>query len=113
MRIFEISKMWPAEEKYSLTDQMRRSSRSVCGNIAESWRRRRYPAHFVSKLCDSDAEAAETEVWLNFALQCNYLKKIEYNELHDNYDHICRMLTKMITNPHLWCRRATEQRSTK
>lgn len=67
MRIYELSKKWPTEEKYSLTDQIRRSSRSVCGNIAEAWRKRRYPAHFVSKLSDADTEAAETEVWLDFA----------------------------------------------
>ena len=73
IHIFEISRKWPAEEKYSLTDQIRRSSRSVCANIAEAWRKRRYPAHFVSKLSDSDSEAAETEVWLDFALRLVYL----------------------------------------
>ncbi|MCH8953989.1 four helix bundle protein [candidate division KSB1 bacterium] len=106
IHIFEISRKWPAEEKYSLTDQIRRSSRSVCANIAEAWRKRRYPAHFVSKLSDSDSEAAETEVWLDFALRLVYLSKYDPTELRDHYDHICRMLTNMIANPQLWCRRA-------
>ncbi len=74
MRIFELSKGFPPEERYSLTDQMRRSSRSVCANIAEAWRKRRYPAHWVSKLSDSEAEAAETQTWLEFAVECGYLK---------------------------------------
>ena len=73
MQIFELSKSCPGSEKYSLTDQIRRSSRSVCGNIAEAWRKRRYTAHFVSKLSDSDTEAAETEIWLDFALRFDYL----------------------------------------
>ncbi len=106
IHIFEISRKWPAEEKYSLTDQIRRSSRSVCANIAEAWRKRRYPAHFVSKLSDSDSEAAETEVWLDFALRLVYLSKYDPTELLDHYDHICRMFTNMIANPQLWCRRA-------
>jgi len=104
MRIFELSKKWPREERYSLTDQIRRSSRSVCENIAESWRKRRYPAHFVSKLSDSDAEAAETEVWLDFAFQCEYLAKNDHAKLRKDYDHIGGMLTKMINNPMPWCR---------
>lgn len=70
MQIYDSSKKWPQDEKYSLIDQIRRSSRSVCSNIAEAWRKRKYPAHFVSKLSDSDAEAAETQVWLQFALHC-------------------------------------------
>ncbi|MFQ6113878.1 MAG: four helix bundle protein [bacterium] len=106
MNIYELSKKWPSEEKYSLTDQIRRSSRSVCGNIAEAWRKRRYPAHFVSKLSDADTEAAETEVWLDFALRCGYLGKTDHTELRDDYDHICRMLTKMMANPESWCIRA-------
>lgn len=103
MRIYELSRKWPTEEKYSLTDQIRRSSRSVCGNIAEAWRKRRYPAHFVSKLSDADTEAAETEVWLNFALHCRYLGEKDHMDLADSYDHICRMLTKMMANPTSWC----------
>jgi four helix bundle protein len=102
MQIYELSKKWPVEERYSLTDQIRRASRSVCSNIAESWRKRRYPAHFVSKLSDADTEAAETEVWLNFALSCKYIENSIYQPLQDNYDHICRMLTKMMSNPDKW-----------
>lgn len=105
MRIFELSRNWPKEDKYSLTDQIRRSSRSVCGNIAEAWRKRRYPAHFVSKLSDSDAEAAETEVWLSFAFQCHYIQEKEFKELTDNCDHVCRMLTRMMAQPDSWCKK--------
>ncbi len=103
MLIFHLSKKWPIDERYSLTDQNRRSSRSVCGNIAEAWRKRRYLAHFISKLSDSDAEAAETIVWLEFACECGYLNKTEYEELLDKYDHICRMLTKMMKRANKWC----------
>ncbi|NIR50181.1 four helix bundle protein [candidate division KSB1 bacterium] len=111
MRIYELSKTWPQEEKHSLTDQIRRSSRSVCGNIAEAWRKRRYLAHFVSKLSDSDTEAAETEVWLNFAYNCRYLDKTDHENLSDNYDHICLMLTNMMADPDKWCKRfKTKQR---
>ena len=104
MRIFELSRKWPQEERYSLTDQIRRSSRSVCENIAESWRKRRYPAHFVSKLSDSDAESAETEVWLDFAFHCGYIEQNDHSELRDDYDHICRMLTNMMSDPESWCK---------
>ena len=103
MKIFELTKKWPSEEKYSATDQIRRSSRSVCANIAESWRKRRYPAHFVSKLSDSDTEAAETEVWLDFGHECGYLRKEDHESLKDNYDHIERMLTKMMNSSGKWC----------
>jgi four helix bundle protein len=106
MQIYELSKRWPVEEKYSLTDQIRRASRSVCSNIAEAWRKRRYPAHFISKLSDADTEAAETEVWLSFALRCRYIEEREYQPLHNNYDHICRMLTKMVNSPDQWCLKA-------
>jgi four helix bundle protein len=88
MEVFELSRMFPPEEKYSLTDQMRRSSRSVCANIAEAWRERRYEAAFVSKLSDADGEAAETEVHLDFALRCGYLQKDAHARLKDKYDHI-------------------------
>ncbi len=73
MQIFELSKRFPVEERYSLTDQVRRSSRSVCANLAEAWRKRRYEAAFVAKLNDSEAEAAETQTWIEFAVKCNYL----------------------------------------
>jgi len=102
MQIYHRSQKWPIEEKYSLTDQIRRSSRSVCSNIAEAWRKRRYPAHFISKLSDADSESAETEVWLKFAKGCGYIEKLEFEELNDKYNHICRMLTIMMTNSNDW-----------
>jgi len=86
MDIFDISKSFPKEETYSLTDQIRRSSRSVAANLAESFRKRRYPKHFVSKLSNCEAEAAETQVWLDFALACGYLSEKNHNELHKKYD---------------------------
>ena len=102
MRIFELSKQFPAEERYSLTDQIRRSSRSVCTNIAEAWRKRRYPNAFVSKLSDSDAEAAETQVWLEFACKCGYLNRTIVEELDNTYDHIMGKLVNMLTRPEQW-----------
>jgi four helix bundle protein len=102
MRIFELSKQFPLEERYSLTDQMRRSSRSVCTNIAEAWRKRRYPNAFVNKLSDSDAEAAETQVWVEFALKCGYLNQTVVKELDINYDHIMGKLVVMLTRPEQW-----------
>lgn len=110
MEIFRLSRSWPAEEKYSLTDQIRRSSRSVCANIGEAWRKRRYEAAFVSKLSDSDAEAAETEVHLDFALQCGYLPADKHAALRDRYDHICRQLTNMMNDAASWCGRDGELR---
>jgi four helix bundle protein len=103
MEVFEASRSWPSEEKYSLTDQIRRSSRSVCTNIAEAWRKRRYEAAFVSKLSDSDGEAAETEVHLDFALRSGYLSTEKHAVLLDRYDHICRQLTKMMDDAPSWC----------
>ncbi len=88
MQIFQISKAFPAEEKYSLTDQMRRCSRSVCANIGEAWRKRRYPNAFVSKLSDAEAEAAETQVWLELATRCGYLDPTVSAELEQTYEHI-------------------------
>ncbi len=102
MEIFGLSKAWPAEEKYSLTDQIRRSSRSVCANIAEAWRKRRYPASFVSKLSDSDAEAAETLVWLQFAERCGYISTEASTRLSEVYDHICAQLTIMMQRSDQW-----------
>jgi len=102
MQIFEISKSFPPEEKYSLTDQIRRSSRSVSSNIAEAWRKRRYEKSFVAKLSDSEGEAAETQVWLDFSLACKYINDDLYNELNAKYDHILAMLVKMIFNPQQW-----------
>ena len=102
MRIFELTKRFPKEEVYSLTDQIRRSSRSVCANVAEAWRRRRYEGAFVSKLNDSEAEAAETQVWLEFAVKCGYLEAEAGRELYTTYDHILGKLVNMILHPEHW-----------
>ena len=102
MRVFEVSKGFPREETYSLTDQIRRSSRSVCANIAEAWRKRRYPAAFVSKLSDAEAEAAETQVWLEFTVKCNYLEAEAARILYTTYDHIIGKLVVMIQHPEHW-----------
>ena len=110
MEIFQLSKRFPSEEKFSLTDQIRRSSRSVCANIAEAWRKRRYEAAFVSKLSDSDGEAAETEVHLQFALSCGYLSAQKHAELLDHYDHICSQLSKMMNDAASWCGTGCELR---
>jgi four helix bundle protein len=102
MEIFEITKTFPAEEKYSMVDQMRRSSRSVCSNIAEAWRKRRYPAHFVSKLSDSEGEAEETRVWLQFSVRCRYISETKFNDLDSRYDLVIGQLVKMISEPEKW-----------
>ena len=102
MDIFEISKNFPKEETYSLTDQIRRSSRSVSSNIGEAFRKRRYPKAFISKLSDSEGEAAETQVWLDFSLRCKYIDNERYNELFDKYDHILAMIVNMINQPEKW-----------
>lgn len=102
MRIFKCSKKFPVEERYSLTDQIRRSSRSVCANLAEAWRKRRYQAAFVAKLNDSEAEAAETQIWIKFAVKCNYLD-VEYGrEMYATYNQILGGLVKMINNSSIW-----------
>ena len=103
MEIFEITKRFPSEERYSLTDQIRRASRSVAANIAEGWRKRTYPAAFVSKLSDSATEATETLVWLDFALRCGYLPQEDHARLTDRYDHINAQLFKMTERPEEWC----------
>lgn len=99
MEIFEISKNFPAEEKYSLTDQIRRSSRSVCSNLAEGYRKRQYPAHFISKVSDADMENSETQVWLDFTYECGYLSKENHDNFNNNCKEIGRLLNHMITNP--------------
>src|SRR6476660_5208521 len=88
MEIFTVSKSFPKEETYSLTDQIRRSSRSVCANLAEAWRKRRYEAAFVAKLSDSESEAAETQVWLQFAVECGYLERDRAATLYSVYDEV-------------------------
>jgi four helix bundle protein len=95
MEIFEISKKFPREERFSLTDQIRRSSRSVCSNLAEGWRKRKYKAVFVNKLTDSGQEAAETQTWLEFALACNYISKEVFEKLDKTYEHVFAMLYVM------------------
>ena len=110
MEIFELSKKFPAEEKYSLTDQIRRSSRSVCANLAEAWRKRRYKAAFIAKLSDSEAalkdtashKAAEVQVWLKFAVECNYLEIERARDLYKNYNRIIGGLVSMINNSDKW-----------
>ena len=103
MKIFELSKKWPTEERYSLTDQIRRSSRAVCGNIAEAWRKRRYLNHFVSKLTDADSEGAETQNWLAFAHACGYLVSDQYEELWGIYEKISGGLVTMMSDAETWC----------
>ncbi len=102
IEIFELSKTFPKEEKYSLTDQIRRSSRSVCANIAEAFRKRRYGKAFVAKLSDSEGEASETQVWLDFALEHKYIKPEIYKELFKKYDHVLAQLVIMINSPEKW-----------
>ena len=102
MEIFNVTKGFPKEEKYSLIDQIRRSSRSVSGNLAEAFRKRKYPKAFVAKLSDSEGEAAETQVWLDYALDCGYLEKELYSKLFDKYDHIIAMIVNMSNNPDKW-----------
>ncbi len=99
MKIYEISKSFPKEEKYSLTDQIRRSSRSVCANIAEAYRKRKYPKHFISKLTDSDGENSETRVWLEFALACEYINQVTFDELELENKEIGKLINYMILNP--------------
>jgi four helix bundle protein len=102
MTFFEVSKSFPKEERYSLVDQGRRSSRSVCANIAEAWRKRRYEAAFVSKLSDAEGEAAETQTWIQFAVECGYLDREAARTLYTDYDDIIGMLISMITKPKAW-----------
>ena len=102
MRIFEITKTFPSEERYSMTDQMRRASRSVCSNIGEAWRRRRYKAAFIAKLNDSETEATETQVWLELALLSGYISEDTYNEMFTEYESITAQLVVMINQPEKW-----------
>lgn len=102
MRIFELTKAFPIEEKYSMVDQMRRSSRSVCANLAETWRKRRYKAAFVAKLSDAESESCETQVWIEFAHRCGYLDQASAEELDQCYDKIIGQLVTMIGDPNKW-----------
>ncbi|MBI4537293.1 MAG: four helix bundle protein [candidate division NC10 bacterium] len=102
MQIFLLSKGFPREELYSLTDQIRRASRSVCTNVAEAWRKRRYAASFVSNLSDAETEAAETQVWCSFAVRCGYLSSEIGEELKRKYDQVIGKLIVMMTHPEDW-----------
>jgi len=102
MEIFRLSKSFPKEEQYALTDQIRRASRSVCANLAEAWRRRRYEQAFINCLSIAEGEAAETQVWLQFAVGCNYLKPQDTKELHTIYAGVLATLVGMINHPETW-----------
>lgn len=102
MTIFRLSKTFPKEETYSLTDQIRRSSRSVCANLAEAWRKRGYEAAFISKLSDAETEAAETQVWLEFAVKCGYMDPDAARPLYQAYDESLRTVVGMINHPETW-----------
>ncbi len=102
MRVFELTKRFPADEKYALTDQFRQATRSVAGNISEAWRKRRYPAAFVSKLNDAEGEAAESQTWTELARRCSYLSESEAVELDNAYEQILAELVRMIEHPNDW-----------
>lgn len=102
MEIFELTKSFPQEEKYSLIDQIRRSSRSVCANIAEAFHKRKYPKYFISKLSDAEAEAAETQTWLDFSKSCKYLVEKQISELDHKYDKIIGKLVNMSRTADKW-----------
>jgi four helix bundle protein len=102
MEIFRLTKRFPSEEKYSLTDQVRRSSRSVSAQLAEAWRKRKYEAAFLAKLNDAEAEAAETQVWIEYAVKCEYLDRIVAEGLHKQCDHIIGKLVNMANHPEPW-----------
>ena len=102
MEIFELSKSFPMEERFALTDQIRRASRSVCANTAEGWRKRKYPAAFVAKLCDAESEAAETQTWLDFARDCRYISHEVHEGLFERYDQIIGKLVNMGLYPKKW-----------
>ncbi len=108
MEIFQLSKSWPSEEKYSLTDQIRRASRSVCTNLREAWAKRRYEAHFISKLTDSDGENSETDTWLDFALDCGYLGTSDHLHLSTECRQIGSMLGSMLNKPEKFLLRKTD-----
>lgn len=103
MDVFSLTKDFPMEERFDLTSQIRRSSRSVVSNITEAWRRRKYPKNFVSKLTDSEAEADETKLWLDFAFDCKYISEEQHSVLYDKYDYILSMLVKMMQGKDKWC----------
>jgi len=99
MDIFHQSKSWPTEEKYSLTDQIRRSSRSICSNLREAWAKRRYEAHFISKFSDCDGENGETDTWLDYARDCEYISVEKHTELTGKVGEVGKMLGSILNNP--------------
>lgn len=103
--IFEITKTYPREEQYSLTGQIRRASRSIGANLSEAWQKRRYIAHFTSKLTDSDGEQAETQHWLDTSYACGYISLEVHEKLRSKCEEIGRMLGKMLKEPEKWCTR--------
>ena len=103
MAIYELSKLFPEEEKYSLTDQIRRSSRSISAQIAEGWRRRKYRGAFVNKMNEAEGEAAETQVWLEYSVKCKYMSRENGADLHKKYDEIIGKLINMGNHPEQWC----------
>ncbi len=106
MSIFHLSKSFTAEEKFSLSDQIRRSSRSVAANIAEAWRKRRYEKSFIAKLSDAEAEAAETQTWLDFAKACGYIEEQQWTDLIEKYEYLISMLVKISNSPENWVKNA-------
>jgi four helix bundle protein len=103
MQIFRMTKKFPQEENFSITSQIRRSSRSVCSNLAEGWRKRRYKKVFMNKLTDSQQEASETQTWLEFSLACNYIDNTQFEELDHEYERIIKMLNSMQLNADKFC----------
>ncbi|WP_394665581.1 four helix bundle protein [uncultured Chryseobacterium sp.] len=103
MEIYQLSKIFPKEERYSLTDQIRRSSRSVSANISEAWGKRKYEKSFIAKLTDSEGEARETQTWLQFALACNYINEEQFKILNNQYNQIIGMLVNMMSQSQNWC----------
>jgi len=111
MAIFYITKNFSAEEKFSLVDQMRRSSRSVCANLAEAWRKRRYKAVFKNKLTDAMQEASETQTWLEFSIACNYIEQNKFDDLNQKYEHILAMLNNMEMKADSFCLPPSQHRT--
>lgn len=102
IKIFELTKRWPSEERFNLTDQIRRSSRSVCTNLAEAWRKRRYKAAFVAKLSDSETEAAETQVSAEIAMRCRYCDEKAFREIDEAYERVLGQIVRMAGQPEKW-----------
>ena len=109
MTVFELTREFPREERYALIDQMRRASRSVCTNITEAWRKRRYRAAFISKLSDAEAEAAETQTWIEFSVKCEYLSRETGKEIYKAYDMVIGKIVNMINQPAPWLLRGREE----